>query len=154
MHDAYVQLLRFGSTKGRSSLSKSEAPHLRWLDRQATGSVLYANFGSVASFSIEQIHELALGLEASNQPFLLVVRPKQSSENHRLVPDSFIAHAQETGFVQSEWVNQFDVLSHPAVGGFLTHCGWNSILESICIGVPMLAWPIQADQKLNCRYSW
>lgn len=153
MHDAYLELLRDGSAKESGTPIESEAPYLRWLESQATGSVLYVSFGSVASLSIQQIHELALGLQASKQPFLLVVRPDDSLEKHPLLPESFTAHAQGTGFVQSEWVSQQDVLSHPAVGGFLTHCGWNSTLESICLGVPLLAWPIQADQMLTCRYS-
>lgn len=157
VHDAYLEPLRCGSSNGSSRSSgfiEPEADYLRWLDRQPAGSVVYANFGSVASLSIRQIYELALGLQASNQPFLLVVRPKDASHEEArlpLLPESFTAHAQGVGLVQLEWVNQVDVLSHPAVGGFLTHCGWNSTLESICRGVPLLAWPIQADQKLNCR---
>ncbi|KAG0576275.1 hypothetical protein KC19_5G068000 [Ceratodon purpureus] len=154
VHDEYLQLLRLEVAEG-SSFVEPGAPYLRWLDRQPTDSVLYVNFGSIVSLSKRQIHELALGLEASKQRFLLVVRPstvKDSDEDLPLLPESFKAHTLETGFVQSQWVNQLDVLSHPAVGGFLTHCGWNSTLESICRGVPLLAWPFQADQMLNCRF--
>ncbi|KAG0615797.1 hypothetical protein M758_5G067700 [Ceratodon purpureus] len=154
VHDEYLQLLRLEVAEG-SSFVEPGASYLRWLDRQPTDSVLYVNFGSIVSLSKRQIHELALGLEASKQRFLLVVRPstvKDSDEDLPLLPESFKAHTLETGFVQSQWVNQLDVLSHPAVGGFLTHCGWNSTLESICRGVPLLAWPFQADQMLNCRY--
>ncbi|KAG0615457.1 hypothetical protein M758_5G042700 [Ceratodon purpureus] len=152
--DAYLQLLNSESVQG-SSFVEPEAPYLRWLNKQPTDSVLYVNFGSVVSLSIRQIHELAIGLEASKQRFLLVARistVEDTHEDHPVLPEDFVARTPETGFVQFKWVNQLDVLSHPAVGGFLTHCGWNSTLESICRGVPLLAWPFQADQMLNCRF--
>lgn len=155
VHDAYLRLLRSEASEGFSFVEPG-ALYLRWLDKQPVDSVLYVNFGSVVSLSIRQIHELALGLEASKQRFLLVVRRSTVKDDQEeelpLLPERFTAHALETGFVQSEWVNQLDVLSHPAVGGFLTHCGWNSALESVCRGVPLLAWPFQGDQMLNCRF--
>lgn len=151
VHDAYLEPLR-SHTNGRSQGPiEPETSYLRWLDKQPTASVVYVNFGSIISLSVRQIHELVLGLEASQQPFLLVVRP-EDDEALPLLPESFTADARGVGFVQLQWVNQLAVLSHPAVGGFLTHCGWNSILESICRGVPLLGWPIQADQKHNCRF--
>lgn len=146
VHDAYLKLLQSDENDDTRSFIEPDALYLRWLDKHPVDSVLYVNFGSVATLSVRQIQELTLGLESSKRPFLLVVRPKDLGHE-----DSFTPPASDVGFVQLQWVNQVDVLSHPAIGGFLTHCGWNSTLESICRGVPLLAWPIQADQKLNCR---
>lgn len=126
-------------------------PCLKWLDTQPDSSVLYVSFGSVAVLSIEQIQEIAQGLEASGQRFLLVLRPPSNPENVPLLPEGFEERTRGRGFVQVGWAPQLWVLSHRAVGGFLTHCGWNSTLESICRGVPMLAWPIQAEQAMNAR---
>lgn len=145
--DAYLKLLQSHENGETQSYNDPNAKYLQWLDTQSANSVLYVNFGSVAALSVEQIEALASGLEASKHPYLLVVRAKEMGKDENFTPPK-----SEHGFVQLQWVNQVDVLSHPAVGGFLTHCGWNSTLESICRGVPLLAWPIQADQKLNCRF--
>ncbi|XP_024399644.1 UDP-glycosyltransferase 76C1 [Physcomitrium patens] len=155
VHDSYLELLRSGPTVKRCSSVEPEAPYLKWLDMQPKDSVIFVSFGSLASLSIQQIRELILGLEASSHRFLLVIRPTASEDADEILPlltKSFEEQRLSTGFVQSEWVNQFDVLSHRAVCGFLSHCGWNSTFESICRGVPLLGWPIQADQKLNCRF--
>lgn len=127
-------------------------PCLQWLDKQPDGSTLYISFGSVAILSLTQLHELALGLEASGQRFLLVVRSTQDADS--LLPEGFEERTKERGFVVNGWAPQLWVLSHDSVGGFLTHCGWNSSLESICRGVPMLTWPIQAEQAMNARYCF
>lgn len=167
MQDAYLALLDLGT----ESLSRSNQildgvvpAYIQWLDSQPSGSVIYVNFGSIAALPIPQLHQLALGLEASHQRFLLVCRRPRSSEVEGgqlqegfslppLLPEKFKADGEGGyGFVQQGWVSQSAVLCHPAVGAFLTHCGLNSTQESICRGLPLLAWPIQADQKLICRY--
>ncbi|PKI63485.1 hypothetical protein CRG98_016152 [Punica granatum] len=96
--------------------------------------------------------------------FLWVVRvPPQNDEAWRAIsepnpgiglflPDGFVERTKERGFVVESWVPQVAVLNHSSVGGFVTHCGWNSVLEAVCAGVPMLAWPLYAEQKLNCNY--
>ena len=123
---------------------------LQWLDRQADSSVLYVSFGSIAVLSAEQFQELALGLEASGVALLWVIRPDLLHGEKALFPGGYLERMKErTCFV--EWAPQLQVLKHGAVGGFLTHCGWNSTLESICAGVPMLGWPYFADQMLNNR---
>ncbi|KAG0626991.1 hypothetical protein M758_2G166300 [Ceratodon purpureus] len=125
---------------------------LQWLDTQPESSVLYVSFGSVAVLSIPQIQELAMGLEMSGQRFLLVLRAPLNPENLPLFPEGFEERTKGRGFVHVGWAPQLLVLSHRAVGGYLTHCGWNSTLEGICRGLPMLTWPIQAEQAMNARF--
>jgi UDP:flavonoid glycosyltransferase YjiC (YdhE family) len=124
---------------------------LKWLNNQANSSVLYVCFGSVARLSVTQIRELAVGLERSGQHFFWVLRspdPKGlvSSE---ILPEGFLERTKSRGIVYMEWAPQLQILAHPAIGGFLTHCGWNSALESMCMGVPMVAMPMQAEQMMN-----
>ncbi|XP_058070214.1 anthocyanidin 3-O-glucosyltransferase 5-like [Magnolia sinica] len=148
---------------------QSEAPLLSgkecltWLDRQPDESVIYVSFGSGGTLSAEQITELAWGLELSRQPFLWVVRPPSRNEKSgtyftsggrceqpsEYLPDGFLTRTEGIGLVVSSWGPQKDILSHKATGGFMTHCGWNSTLESILYGVPMIAWPLFAEQKMN-----
>ncbi|XP_024532366.1 phloretin 2'-O-glucosyltransferase [Selaginella moellendorffii] len=132
-------------------LSPEDLACLEWLDTQKESSVIYVSFGSMATLSMEQLQELARGLERSNQPFVLVLRKTLVADPS--VHDFFEGLKQrigERGIVIS-WAPQMHVLLHPAVGGFLTHCGWNSTVEGICAGVPMLAWPCMAEQNINCK---
>lgn len=124
-----------------------------WLDGQAAASVLYVSFGSIAKYGEEQFQELAAGLEKSEQPFLWVVRRDALNGKTlgKALPEGYMERVKGRGLIVS-WAPQLRVLAHPSVGGFLTHCGWNSILESISIGgVPMLCWPDIADQMVNRR---
>ncbi|OMP02956.1 UDP-glucuronosyl/UDP-glucosyltransferase [Corchorus olitorius] len=135
---------------------------LKWLDEQPIGSVLYVCFGSGGTLSREQMNELALGLEMSGQRFLWVVKePVETAANatyfgsksfndpFSYLPDGFLERTKEVGLVIPSWAPQVHVLSHGSTGGFLTHCGWNSILEAIVHGVPLIAWPLYAEQKMN-----
>eukprot|EP00250_Pteridium_aquilinum_P016589 c23180_g1_i1 orf=213-1835(-) len=126
---------------------------LPWLDQQAPSSVLYVSFGSIALMSAQQVSEFAAGLEASGYPFLMVVRPEMLTGGASVsFPHGFALRMRNSGrAVFVAWAPQLEVLAHPAVGGFLTHAGWNSTLESLCRGVPMLCWPYFADQMLNTR---
>lgn len=110
-------------------------------------------FGSSGQFGTEQIKQMAAGLETSRQRFLWVVRrPATGDEHHQsavdeldldvLFPTGFLHRTKERGLVVMSWAPQWDVLAHGAVGGFVTHCGWNSVLEAVMAGVPMLAWPL------------
>ncbi|KAL7232517.1 hypothetical protein ACSBR2_010520 [Camellia fascicularis] len=125
-------------------------PWVRWLDqKRAQGcSVLYIAFGSQAEISPEQFSEIKIGLEKSKVNFLWVVRRNQSELG---VGDGFEERVKERGMVVREWVNQREILEHESVQGFLSHCGWNSVLESICAKVPILGWPMMAEQHLNAR---
>ncbi|KAK7283591.1 hypothetical protein RIF29_13207 [Crotalaria pallida] len=126
---------------------------LRWLDSQPSQSVVLLCFGSDGRFSKTQLKEIAIGLEKSEQRFLWVVRSRSDSENEErleeLLPEGFLERTKEKGMVVRNWAPQAAILSHESVGGFVTHCGWNSVLEAVCEGVPMVTWPLYAEQKLN-----
>ncbi|TKY68847.1 UDP-glycosyltransferase 72B1 [Spatholobus suberectus] len=124
-------------------------------------SVLYVSFGSGGTLSQEQITELAYGLELSNHKFLWVVRAPSSlasdaylsAQNDvdllQFLPCGFLERTKEQGMVVPSWAPQVQILSHSSVGGFLTHCGWNSTLESVLKGVPLITWPLYAEQRMN-----
>ncbi|KAI9112981.1 hypothetical protein K1719_016095 [Acacia pycnantha] len=135
---------------------------LRWLDSQPERSVVFLCFGSLGVFSKEQLREIARGLEKSGQRFLWVVRNPPSEKTHNLaassqedpdldslLPEGFLDRTKERGMVVKKWAPQGAVLKHGSVGGFVTHCGWNSVLEAVVAGVPMVAWPLYAEQRLN-----
>nr|DAD27356.1 TPA_asm: hypothetical protein HUJ06_028824 [Nelumbo nucifera] len=119
---------------------------VEWLDRQPVGSVVYVCFGNRTAASREQIRELGDGLERSGCRFLWVVKEKKVGE---IVGHGFLERVKEKGLVVKSWVEQGEVLAHPAVGLFLSHCGWNSITEAALYGVPILGWPQGGDQKIN-----
>ncbi|XVF38094.1 hypothetical protein REPUB_Repub20aG0068400 [Reevesia pubescens] len=122
---------------------------IKWLDQKLNQgcSVLYVAFGSEAEISSEQLKEIAIALEESKVNFLWVIRESKESE----LDEGFEEKVKERGVVVKEWVDQREMLMHQSVEGFLSHCGWNSVLESICAGVPILAWPMLSDQPLNAR---
>ncbi|KAG6548001.1 hypothetical protein Mapa_010435 [Marchantia paleacea] len=125
---------------------------LRWLDNRQPKSVLYINFGSLSRFSASQVRELALALEASEQSFLWVVLPHKGIPSlEQVLPPDYIARLGGRGLIVTSWVPQAQLLAHASVGGFLTHCGWNSIIESVVAGVPVIGWPQGAEQAMNLR---
>ncbi|KAL5540291.1 hypothetical protein UlMin_042774 [Ulmus minor] len=147
------------STKnGDGDANQEKHECLSWLDKQPRGSVVFLCFGSMGVFSVKQLKEMALALENSGQRFLWVVRTP-TPENDKLygiigkiLDESFLARTKDRGLMVQNWAPQLAVLSHDSVGGFVTHCGWNSVLESVSCGVPMLAWPLYAEQKMNRVY--
>ncbi|XP_021757633.1 hydroquinone glucosyltransferase-like [Chenopodium quinoa] len=135
---------------------------IKWLDEQPSDSVLFVSFGSGGNLSHEQVIELAIGLELSGQRFLWVLKTPNNKSNASFfgdtnnidnpleyLPQGFLDRTKGLGFVVPNWAPQVQILSHGSTGGFLTHCGWNSTLESIVHGVPLIAWPLYAEQKLN-----
>lgn len=132
----------------RGNLLKEDVECLGWLDAQEEHSVVFISFGSVASFPPTQVEEIAMGIEASNQKFLWVARPDMRANSD--FPQGFEERTRGRGMIIS-WAPQLKVLEHKAIGAFLTHCGWNSTLESIFMGVPTLCLPVFADQPLNAQ---
>ncbi|WVZ06665.1 hypothetical protein V8G54_020011 [Vigna mungo] len=135
--------------RGRASVDESE--HMKWLDCQKAGSVIYACLGSLCNLRTPQLIELGLALEASERPFIWVIREGKHSEplEKWIEENGFEERTSSRSLVIRGWSPQLLILSHPAIGGFITHCGWNSTLEAICAGVPMITWPLFADQFLN-----
>ncbi|XP_015167633.1 zeatin O-glucosyltransferase-like [Solanum tuberosum] len=128
---------------------------LDWLNKQPPRSVIYVSFGTTTSFSDRQIKELAMGLEQSKQRFIWVLRDadrghifKREDRKFEL-PEGFEERVEGVGLVVREWAPQPEILAHSSTGGFMSHCGWNSCLESITMGVPIAAWPIHTDQPIN-----
>ncbi|XVE59343.1 hypothetical protein DITRI_Ditri05aG0038600 [Diplodiscus trichospermus] len=136
-----------------SSLLLEDDSCISWLNKQAPKSVIYVSFGSLASIDQQEVIETAWGLANSKQPFLWVVRPGlvRGSESTESLPNGFLESMGERGCIV-KWAPQKQVLAHVAVGGFWSHCGWNSTIESICEGVPMLCKPFFGDQPLNTNY--
>lgn len=136
-----------------TSLMEEDTICLSWLDKRAPNSVIYVSLGSTAIIDEEELHEMAWGLAKSEQPFLWVVRPTLLSGSDAIasLPGDFKNLVRHRGMVV-EWAPQKKVLEHPAVGGFFSHCGWNSTLESLCEGVPVICRPCFADQMVNARY--
>ena len=133
---------------------------LQWLDNQEPNSVLYVSFGSGGTLSQDQLNELAFGLELSGEKFLWVLRPPSriasagylgdaAEDPLQFLPDGFLERTKKQGLVVPFWAPQIQVLGHDSTGGFLCHCGWNSVLESIVQGVPVVTWPLFAEQSLN-----
>ncbi|KAJ3682561.1 hypothetical protein LUZ60_015134 [Juncus effusus] len=114
-------------------------------------SVLYVSFGSIAKGVSSQLVEIGLGLEASQKPFIWVIKSgdKTSEFEQWLLEGKFEERVRDRGLIIRGWAPQVMILSHKAIGGFVTHCGWNSTIEGICAGVPMTTWPHFADQFLN-----
>ncbi|XP_020216959.1 7-deoxyloganetic acid glucosyltransferase [Cajanus cajan] len=120
-----------------------------WLDSQPLKSVIYVSFGSIATVTREKLLEIWYGLVKSKKRFLWVVRHDMDGGDR--VPAELEEGTKERGFIVG-WAPQEEVLAHKAVGGFLTHSGWNSTLESLAAGVPMICWPAFGDQHVNSRF--
>ncbi|KAH9619717.1 hypothetical protein KSS87_015829 [Heliosperma pusillum] len=119
---------------------------IKWLDARQSGSVIYISMGSMASLGDKQMEEMARALSKSNKFFLWVVRASEENK----IPSNYKKETSEKGLIVN-WCPQLEVLSHLALGCFVTHCGWNSILEAISLGVPMVAFPQWTDQPTNAK---
>ncbi|KAK3409782.1 hypothetical protein EUGRSUZ_J01869 [Eucalyptus grandis] len=124
--------------------SNSDSDYItKWLDRQLSSSVLFVSLGSLVAVSSSKMDAIAAGLRDSNERFLWVARD-EASRLKELLPGG------DSGIVVP-WCDQLRVLTHPSVGGFWTHCGWNSIQEGIYAGLPFLTYPVAMDQDYNCK---
>ncbi|CAL5351909.1 unnamed protein product [Camellia sinensis] len=139
---------------GRNSNSQHKC--LEWLDKQDPKSVLYVSFGTTTSLTNQQIKELAIGLEQSGQKFIWVLRDADKGDifsgdvkRAEVLPEGYEERLKGVGLVVRDWAPQLEILAHQSTGGFMSHCGWNSCLESITMGVPIVAWPMHSDQPKN-----
>ena len=132
---------------GISLFNPNSETCMKWLDSKEPGSVVYVSFGSLAALADDQMAELAWGLKRSNAHFLWVVRESEKQK----VPANFAEETAEMGLIVT-WSPQLEVLAHKSVGCFMTHCGWNSTLEALSLGVPMVAMPQWTDQPTNAKF--
>ncbi|KAL8478185.1 hypothetical protein ACS0TY_030176 [Phlomoides rotata] len=144
----------------KESDEREEKGHeiIGWLDQQPNDSVVFLCFGTGGCFGGDQVKQIATGLENSGLRFLWSLRkpppkgelgfPMEFENLDEVLPGGFLNRTAGIGKVIG-WAPQMAVLSHPAVGGFVSHCGWNSILESVWCGVPMAVWPLAAEQQAN-----
>lgn len=124
---------------------------LKWLDTMKPKSVIYVCFGSLCHLLPKQLIEIGKGLEASNSPFIWIIREVDYNEEIMkwVKNENFEDRLKGKGLIIKGWAPQVLILSHPATGGFMTHCGWNSTLEGVSAGVPMITWPMFAEQFYN-----
>ncbi|XP_004494093.1 UDP-glycosyltransferase 73C1 [Cicer arietinum] len=134
-----------------NKVSIGEWKHLKWLDSKEPKSVIYACLGSLCNVTPPQLIEIGLALEATKRPFIWVIREGNQLEAlEKWIEESgFEERIHGRGLVIKGWAPQLLILSHFSIGGFLTHCGWNSTIEAICASVPMVTWPLFGDQFLN-----
>lgn len=138
----------YPNSNPKRTTSTSAHYSLNWLDTQKANSVVYICFGSMTMFPEPQLIEIALALENMKIPFIWVIKNRVEDD---WMPDGFkkMVVESERGLVIKEWAPQVDILNHPAIGGYVTHCGWNSVIESVMAGVPMITWPLFAEQFYN-----
>ncbi|KAH6783356.1 hypothetical protein C2S52_008315 [Perilla frutescens var. hirtella] len=146
-----LHLLDSNAAASPGNFYREDASCLSWLDNKPDGSVIYVSFGSLAVFSQQQLGELALGLELSGRAFLWVTRPDLGNGSQVVYPDGFLERVGELGKIV-EWAPQDKVLSHTSIYCFVSHCGWNSTIEGLSLGVPFLCWSHFFDQLYNERY--
>ncbi|KAI9111571.1 hypothetical protein K1719_017261 [Acacia pycnantha] len=141
--------------KNEREEQRSSSP-LKWLNDQSPGSVVYVSFGSRLSLAREQVREIGNGLLKTGFKFLWVVKDKKVDKEEEegldeVVGTELMKRLKSKGLIVKEWVDQSNILSHNTVGGFVSHCGWNSVVEAAWHGVPILGWPQIGDQKINAE---
>ncbi|KAK7264553.1 hypothetical protein RJT34_32162 [Clitoria ternatea] len=142
--------LTCGAERGPESVV-SVQECVSWLNSKREESVVYICFGSLCHFSDKQLYEIARGIDASGHEFIWVVPEKKGKERESeeereaWLPKGF----EKKGMIIRGWAPQVVILGHPAVGAFLTHCGWNSTVEAVSAGVPMMTWPVHDEQFYN-----
>ncbi|KAL4560465.1 hypothetical protein LXL04_032617 [Taraxacum kok-saghyz] len=130
----------------------NEQDCLKWMDLREPESVVYVCLGSLSYASTKQAIELALGLELANIPFIWFIRNTSEELEKWILEEGYKERIKDRGLMVHGWAPQMLILSHQAIGGFITHCGWNSTLEGISAGIPMVTWPHFAEQFLNERF--
>ncbi|XP_038877150.1 zeatin O-glucosyltransferase-like [Benincasa hispida] len=148
----------FNPVKNLKNGEKSSSNHacLSWLDRQEPRSVMYVSFGTTTAMDDKQIEEISIGLARSHQKFIWVLRDADKGDIFHDInvkkfelEEGYKELIGDRGLVIREWAPQLEILNHWTIGGFMTHCGWNSCMESMTMGVPMATWPMHSDQPRN-----
>ncbi|KAG5095463.1 hypothetical protein JHK84_051051 [Glycine max] len=137
------------ANRGHKEDLAEEPELLNWLNSKQNESVLYVSFGSLTRLPHAQLVELAHGLEHSGHSFIWVIRKKDENGDSFLQEFEQKMKESKNGYIIWNWAPQLLILDHPAIGGIVTHCGWNSILESVSAGLPMITWPMFAEQFFN-----
>nr|AED99884.1 glycosyltransferase [Panax notoginseng] len=125
----------------------------RWLNKKEEFSTVYVSFGTESYLSKKGMEELANGLELSKVNFIWVIKfPEGEKINAaEALPEGFLERVGEKGMIVERWVPQAKILGHKSIGGFVSHCGWSSVMESASVGVPIIALPMHHDQPVNAR---
>lgn len=132
---------------------------IRWLDKKESHSVIYVSFGLQHTISASQMMNLAKALDSSGRSFIWVVRPPLGFDTNeefvaeQWLPEGFLlrVHDEERGLIVQKWAPQLEILAHRSTGLYISHCGWNSVLESLENGVPLISWPMAAEQFYNAK---
>lgn len=151
---AVTPLHLFGPKQAVGLVNRHEC--LMWLDKQPAASVVYVSFGSTTTMAAAQVEQLAIGLRRSGQRFIWVIREadggaitSESDSGAGGLPAGFEEEMEGFGMVVRGWAPQVEILAHRSTAAFVSHCGWNSTMESLSSGVPIIAWPMQIDQPRN-----
>ncbi|KAJ0020583.1 hypothetical protein Pint_31205 [Pistacia integerrima] len=153
-------LLTLGSqARSRRDFGISPEECKNWLDKKPSCSVIYVSFGSMNTISASQMMQLAMALEGCGKNFIWVVRPplgfdiNSEFRANEWLPEGFEEKIKVSGrgLLVRKWAPQVQILSHKSLSAFLSHCGWNSVLESLSHGVPMIGWPVAAEQSYNVK---
>lgn len=149
---AYLDEKYPSDTSFGGDLFESYVDYIQFLDSKSKQSVVYISFGSISVLSRKQKEEIAVGLLESRRPFLWVIRSRRDGEEEEKEEDelSCKAELEQQGMIVP-WCSQLEVLSHLSLGCFLTHCGWNSTMESLVIGIPVISFPQWTDQGTNAK---
>ncbi|KAL4642845.1 hypothetical protein ACB092_02G049400 [Castanea dentata] len=148
-------LVPYAILEGRD-LSNGSKNYIKWLNLKSESWVIYVSFGSLLVLKKQHMEEIACGLLDCGRPFLWVIRAKEYGEDKKLscreeLEQWGMIEIGKIPFLPVPWCSQVEVLSHPSLGCFVTHCGWNSTLESLILGVPMVAFPQWSDQETNAK---
>ncbi|CAI0553351.1 unnamed protein product [Linum tenue] len=146
---SFLSVTQYPITTFNTTTNSASGDYMTWLDSQPTSSIVYVSFGTIAEVSRRQKEEVGKALVSSGRPFLWTLR--KEAEKAEEEEGAEVARWREEMGRLVEWCSQVDVLSHGAVGCFLTHCGWNSTLESMCLGVPTVGFPQFSDQETNAK---
>ncbi|KAH7561194.1 hypothetical protein ACOSP7_016177 [Xanthoceras sorbifolium] len=147
------QMVPVGFLVQESTNMDRDTAIMDWLSKKEPSSVVYVSFGTEYSLTEEEINEIAHGIELSLVSFIWIVRFRNGDKKtiDEALPEGFQERTGERGLIVEGWVPQAEILGHPSIGGFVSHCGWGSTLEAITSGVPIIAIPMVVDQPFNAK---